>query len=106
MTHWFHCLLLFWLFNLISKKVFVSFFVALLFGIHPMHVESVAWISERKDVLYALFFLGAMISYMYYLKNNGKKFLILSICIFLLSLMSKTMAVTLPLVLLLIDYIY
>ncbi|OGS39426.1 MAG: hypothetical protein A2551_00675 [Elusimicrobia bacterium RIFOXYD2_FULL_34_30] len=104
--HLFNCLLVFWLFNLISKKVFVSFFVALLFGIHPMHVESVAWISERKDVLYALFFLGAMISYMYYLKNNGKKFFILSICIFLLSLMSKTMAVTLPLVLLLIDYIY
>src|SRR3989339_423851 len=118
--HLINCLLVFWLIVLLSKKASVSFIVALLFGIHPLHVESVAWISERKDVLYALFYLGSIISYIYYLKgetlhfiqgdskkqnDGGKKYYYYSIFLFLLSLLSKSMAVTLPFVLILTDYL-
>jgi len=79
---------------------------ALLFGIHPMRVESVAWITERKDLLYSVFYLLAIVIYFKYLENRkrGLKFIILSLCFFILALFSKIQAVTLPLSLLLIDY--
>lgn len=54
----------------------MSAFVALLFGIHPMHVESVAWISERKDLLYTLFYVGAMIVYVSYVRTKQIKYLV------------------------------
>ena len=77
---------------------------ALLFGIHPLHVESVAWVSERKDVLCAFFFLLSVLSYMLYCSSNKKaRWYLLSIAAFVLALMSKPMAVTLPLVLIIID---
>jgi protein O-mannosyl-transferase len=82
----------------------VAFFTALFFGIHPMHVESVAWVSERKDVLYTFFFLLSSIYYVKYVQEKTKKFLTLSLLMFLLSCLSKGMAVVLPLVLVLIDY--
>ena len=77
---------------------------ALLFGIHPLHVESVAWISERKDVLCAMFFLSSILFYLRY-AQKGKAFCyILSLMAFALAIMSKSMAVTLPAVLLLLDF--
>jgi len=82
------------------RSSLVPAFVALFFAIHPMHVESVAWATERKDVLYSFFFLLSLI---YYIKEGNKNYL-LSILFFLLSCLSKLMAVTLPLVLILIDY--
>lgn len=103
--HLMNCLLVFWLIFLLGKNIFVAFFTSLFFGIHPMHVESVAWVSQRKDVLYALFFLMALISYLYYLKDRSKrKFYYLCLALFLLSCLSKSMAVSLPFVLLLFDY--
>jgi len=92
--------------KLITKKPEIAFITAIFFGIHPMHVESVAWISELKDVLYSFLFLGSMIYYFYYYteKKNKSKYYILSLCAFFLSLLSKSAAVTLPVVLLLIDY--
>lgn len=88
----------------------------LLFGLHPMHVESVAWVSERKDLLCAFFFLLTIITYTHYVTgiNGGespnfasrfinKKYL-LTLGLFILSLLSKPMAVTLPLVLLILDW--
>ncbi|HAJ56521.1 MAG TPA: hypothetical protein DCL35_01995 [Candidatus Omnitrophica bacterium] len=103
--HIFNSLLVFWLFCLILKKRDVSFAVALLFAIHPMHVESVAWVSGRKDVLYSLFFLAAIISYCYFKKRPGKTgFYYFSILLFLFSLTAKAMALTLPFALLLLDY--
>ena len=105
LLHLANCLLVFWFIYLISRNTGVSFLTALLFGIHPLRVESVAWVSERKDVLYAFFYLLAIISYIYYaFKDKGTKFYLLSLGLFLLSLLSKSMAVTLPLVLLLLDY--
>ena len=80
---------------------------SLLFGVHPLHVESVAWVAERKDLLCAFFFLLSLFCYLFFIssfhvKNRWKWFtgcLILFIC----ALMSKPMAVTFPLVLLLLD---
>src|SRR5512144_1307441 len=76
----------------------------LLFGLHPLHVESVAWVSERKDLLCALFYLLSIITYASYVSNKTYKTYILTLVFFVLALMSKPMAVTLPVVLLLLDW--
>lgn len=100
--------LVFAVFLALTRHRFLAGIVALLFGIHPLHVASVAWVSERKDVLYALFFLFAWWSYLQYRLNvfAGKKALrwyaAASFC-FLLSLLSKPAAVILPAVLFLSD---
>jgi len=110
--HLFNCLLVFWLFYLLCRNNFIAFIIALMFGIHPLHVESVAWIAERKDLLYSFFFLFSIIFYIYYKQKSSEKlinskiqtFYFLSLLAFLLSLFSKPMAVSLPIILLLIDY--
>lgn len=86
------------------RNLLVGAFSALLFGIHPMHVESVAWISERKDVLYGFFFLAALLTYLRYVRRGGWVWLVATFGLFVLSCLSKAMAVSLPLVLLLIDF--
>ena len=80
--------------------------VALLFGIHPMRVESVAWVTERKDVLYGVFYFAAIYNYIQYIHFDKKKkgYLWLTLGLFILSLLSKIQAVALPLSLLAIDY--
>ena len=77
----------------------------LLFGIHPLHVESVAWVSERKDVLYTFFFLLSVLSYLRYAAINKRAvpFYSMALLTFVLSLLSKPMAVTLPAVLIILD---
>lgn len=86
--------------------------VAWLFGLHPIHVESVAWISERKDVLYAFFYLGSLLVYLRYLRvreggatsaGRGLGWLFLALALFVASLLSKGTAVTLAPTLLLVD---
>ncbi|MBZ0220963.1 MAG: tetratricopeptide repeat protein [Candidatus Methylomirabilis sp.] len=77
---------------------------ALLFGLHPMHVESVAWVSERKDVLSVFFILLTFLMYFRYSERRLKRHYALSIVFFILALLSKPMAVTVPLALLIIDY--
>ena len=80
---------------------------AVLFGLHPIHVESVVWISERKDLLCALFFLLTISSYLTYtaspIERNRWFWFIVCVVLFILALMSKPMAVTLPLTLILLD---
>ena len=89
-----------------GKKLWVAAFTATFFGIHPMHVESVAWVSERKDVLYTLFFLISLIQYWRFLTTSKNKNLIYSLLFFALSLLSKPAAIILPFVLVLLDYWY
>ena len=92
------------IFNL-SNKSLVAMVAALFFGLHPMHVESVAWASELKDLLYVSFYLGAFICYLKYLNEPlKKKWYYYALVLFFCSLLSKGMAVSFPLVLLLADY--
>ena len=89
-----------------GKKLWVAAFTAIIFGVHPMHVESVAWVSERKDVLYTLFFLISLIQYWRFLTTSKNKNLIYCFLFFALSLLSKPAAIILPLLLFLLDYWY
>lgn len=88
-----------------APAAFAAGFVpALLFGIHPLHVESVAWVSERKDVLCAMFFMASILFYLRYAQKGKALCYGLSLLAFALAIMSKSMAVTLPAVLLLLDF--
>lgn len=88
----------------LSRSHFVAAVVTTLFGIHPMNVESVAWVTERKDVLYVFFYLLSMLAYIGYWFKDRKKRLWLTFFFFICSLCSKGMAITLPFALLLLDY--
>ena len=81
-----------------------SIFVAAVFGLHPMHVESVAWVSERKDVLSTFFAMLAMCAYAQWAETLRKRWLVAATIALALGLLAKPMLVTLPLVLLLLDY--
>ena len=104
LLHLLNCILVFYLIFLLCANNRIAFFTALLFGIHPLHVESVAWVAERKDLLYSLFFLLSLIFYVQYQKFNKIRYLYLTFAGFALSCFSKAMAVTLPFILILLDY--
>jgi protein O-mannosyl-transferase len=89
-----------------AHRQLLSSITALLFGIHPLHVESVAWISGRKDLLYTCFYLLSLLSYIRYLGKKELKYYLLSLLFFILSLLSKGMAVTLSLSVVAIDYVF
>jgi len=97
-------LLLFFVFKRMTGALWRSAFVAALFALHPLHVESVAWISERKDVLSTFWGLLIFFAYYRYVKISGFKNYLLVIIFFGLGLMAKTMLVTFPFVLLLLDF--
>ena len=88
------------------QKRWAAFVTAVLFAVHPLHVESVAWIAERKDVLYSFFFLAGMLSYLYYLEKRSWTRFAGVLVLFFLSLLSKPSAIVFPLVLLALDYFY
>ena len=92
--------------RLTGNKPWIAFIVAILFAVHPLHVESVAWVSERKDVLYSLFFLAGLLVYLRYLKTRKILDLLYVFGLFFLSLLSKPAAIIFPLVLIAIDYYY
>jgi hypothetical protein len=89
-----------------TNKLWIAFFTSLIFGIHPQHVESVAWVVERKDVLYSFFALSSLISYLKWQTEPTDFFWRkhAPFLLFLLAVMSKSMAVTLPLILILLDF--
>lgn len=87
-----------------TGPLFTGLLSALLFGLHPLHVESVAWISERKDVLSTFFFLLSVLSYLKYAASSSKSKYAAALFFFILALMSKPMAVSLPAVLLILDF--
>jgi protein O-mannosyl-transferase len=102
--HVINSILLFLLFARMTGGLWRSAFVAALFALHPLHVESVAWISERKDLLSALFFILTLFAYARYADRPGAGRYLAVIAAFTLGLMAKPMLVTVPLVLLLLDY--
>ena len=102
--HILNSILLFLVFKMMTGALWQSAFVAALFALHPLHVESVAWVSERKDVLSTFFWILSMWAYVRYVRQQGKKYYFLLILFFILGLMAKPMLVTLPFVLLLLDF--
>ncbi|MBN2396951.1 MAG: tetratricopeptide repeat protein, partial [Deltaproteobacteria bacterium] len=102
--HMLNSILLFLVFTRMTGAVWKSAFVAALFAIHPIHVESVAWVAERKDVLSAFFWMLTMGSYAWYVERPAAGRYALVLLFFALGLMAKPMLVTAPFVLLLLDY--
>jgi Flp pilus assembly protein TadD len=102
--HILNTLILFYVFQIMTKSLWPSAFVAAAFALHPLHVESVAWIAERKDVLSTFFWFLTMWAYVRYVENPKLKWYLTALILFILGLMSKPMLVTLPFVLLLLDY--
>ena len=104
LLHTIGAVLLFLLLEQMTSRIWPSAFVAAIFAIHPLHVESVAWVSERKDVLSGVFFMLTLLAYFRYTRKPGVgRYLTMSF-LFAGGLMSKPMLVTLPIVLLLLDY--
>jgi hypothetical protein len=97
-------LLLFLFLNKTTKQIWPSAFAAALFALHPLRVESVAWASERKDVLSLFFSMATLYAYAFYVQDRKISKYLLCILMFVFALMSKPMVVTLPCVLLLLDY--
>ena len=102
--HLFSTVLLLWLLYAMTGAVWPSAFTAIAFGIHPLRVESVAWVAERKDVLSMFFFLLTLAAYLYYVKRRSLGRYLLVLLSFALGLMAKPMLVTLPIILLLLDW--
>ncbi|MDO8684801.1 MAG: tetratricopeptide repeat protein [Armatimonadota bacterium] len=104
LLHILNTLLLFLVISRMTGYIWRSAFVAALFAIHPLHVESVAWIAERKDVLSTFFWMLTMLAYIRYSKSPNVRRYIPVLLLYALGLMAKPMLVTLPIVLLLLDY--
>lgn len=110
--HFLNILLVFFIIRILSPHLHfrVAFFVAFLFGTHPMHVESVAWVTERKDTLFGFFFLLAILFYQLSQRKGRERtafksfYYWLAILGFILSMLSKPQAACLPVVLLLFDW--
>jgi len=104
LVHVLSTLILFGFLNRTTRALWASAFVAMLFAIHPLHIESVAWVAERKDCLSALFGLLALWYFSRYVRRRSILCYLAALVAFSLSLMAKPMLVTLPFLLLLLDY--
>jgi protein O-mannosyl-transferase len=102
--HVLNTLLLFYIFKRISGSLWGSAYIAALFALHPLHVESVAWVAERKDVLSTFFWMLTLWSYARYVESSRLDKYLLLILFYILGLMAKPMIATLPFVMLLLDY--
>ncbi len=102
--HIINALMLLWVLRLLSISVWSSAFISVIFALHPIQVESVAWASERKTLLAGLFWLLTMAVYIYYTRRPGVLRYLLLIAIYALCIMTKPVVVTLAFVLLLLDY--
>ncbi len=104
LLHLINVLLLYVILNRSTQNIWQSAFVAAVFALHPLHVETVAWVSDRKDLLSTLFWMLAMTAYISYSKRPRIRMYLLMLSAFLLGLMAKPIILTLPLVLLAMDY--
>jgi Flp pilus assembly protein TadD len=98
-------LLYVWVRKIWPKSEYLPLFVVGVFALHPMHVEPIAWISSRKDVLFIFFYFAALLSYQSYQQENKSKYLLITLGLFILSGLSKPTAVVFPIHLLLVDYL-
>ncbi|MDD4287301.1 MAG: tetratricopeptide repeat protein [Candidatus Peribacteraceae bacterium] len=101
--HTLNALLVAWLLQKLTKRGWLALFGGLLFALHPLHTEAVAWASARKDVLSTFFFLGSLITYLSYRRDQKHSAYVLSLAAFLFGLLAKVTVITLPVILLLFD---
>lgn len=104
LLHLLNIVLAFFFFHFLTRKKYLPLLVALLFAIHPMHVEAVGWIAARSSMLFTVFYLASLVFYLRYLEKQKWIKLVLVFLWFSLACFAKSMAVTLPLILLLIDH--
>ena len=102
--HLANTVLLFWVLNLMTGTLWRSAFVAALFALHPLHVESVAWVAERKDVVSGFFWFLTMLAYVFYAGKPRIGRYVLVLVTYILGVMAKPMVITLPFVLMLLDF--
>jgi len=102
--HILNIILLFLIFRWMTGSLWKSAFVAAIFALHPLNVDSVAWVSERKNVLSTLFWMLTILAYIYYSRQGGLHRYLLVLLAFALGLLAKPVLITLPFVLLLLDY--
>lgn len=102
--HLFNTLLLYYLLNRVTGYRWRAWLVSVFFAIHPLHVESVVWVAARKDVLSGFFFFLCLLAYILYVQNKSKKWYMLVLLAGLCGMMAKSILVTLPFVLLLLDH--
>src|SRR4030042_5184633 len=105
LLHLMNCLFVFVLIYRVSKRSGIALITTLIFAIHPLRIEPVAWISGRKDLLAAMFAFLSLIAYTYYQKQRKLNVYILCLVAFILSLLSKAMVLGLPAMLFLMDYL-
>ncbi len=106
LLHVFNTLLVFFfILNITKHNILMALIVALFFGIHPMHVESVTWLTERKDVLFMFFFLFGLLTYLRFKESKKIMLYIVTSILFILSCLSKGTAVVFPAILILTDYL-
>jgi len=102
--HVLNSLLLFFLFNRMTGELWKCSFIAVIFALHPLNVESVAWATQRPNILSTMFWMLTMIAYINYIKHADLLRYLLTLLVFILGLMAKPSIVTLPFVLLLLDF--
>lgn len=105
LIHLVNCVLVFYLFLELGGRIPTAFAGALIFGVHPLQVESVAWVAERKNLLAGLFSLATLLSYLKYIGDNRGRSYFLALLFFVISLLAKPMALALPPILFLLDYL-
>jgi len=106
LLHMLNSILVFLLIKKLSKNEIIGFFAGVLFAVHPLHIESVAWVSQRKDLIYSIFYILSLMFYLDFKEKKATKYLIYSLVMFSISCLSKGMAVVLPLTLILIDFCF
>jgi protein O-mannosyl-transferase len=104
LIHIINVLLLFWIMKSLSSSIWLSAFIAAVFALHPVQVESVAWAAERKTVMSGLFWLLTTAAYIYYTRRPGFRRYLLVFAVYGLCILTKPVVVTLPFALLLLDY--
>lgn len=103
-VHLLNAALLYWVFRYLTGSFWSSLLVALLFAVHPLHVESVAQIAQRKDLVSTFFGVATIGTFAIYAKHSSYLYYVVAILLFLIGLMAKPMLVTIPVLLLLLDY--
>jgi len=102
--HSLNCLLILWGVYLICKKQWIAFVTALIFAVHPLHVETVSWVSQRTELLSTFFFLCALISYIHFRESRKLTTYLFCFILFIFAILSKPIAIMFPLIMLLIDF--